>query len=89
MADIGHNSLSGGAAVEELRKYIERIERLEDEKSGIALDIKDVYTEAKSTGFDVKAMRKLVALRRQDAETRKAAAAILETYASALGLDLV
>lgn len=88
MADIGHNSLSGNS-VEELRKLVERIERLEDEKSTIALDIKDVYTEAKSTGFDVKTLRKLVALRRQDAESRKQAAAMLETYAQALGLDLI
>lgn len=88
MSDIGHNSLGGGA-VEELRSIVERIERLEDQKSDIALDIKDVYTEAKSTGFDVKTLRKLVALRRQDAESRKAAAAMLETYAQALGLDLI
>ena len=88
MSDIGHNSL-GGSAVEELRKIVERVERLEDQKSEVALDIKDVYTEAKSAGFDVKTLRKLVALRRQDAESRKAAAAMLETYAQALGLDLI
>jgi len=88
MADIGHNSLSGNS-VEELRKLVERIERLEDEKATIALDIKDVYTEAKSTGFDVKTLRKLVALRRQDADSRKHAASMLETYAQALGLDLI
>lgn len=88
MSDIGHNSL-GSSAVEELRNIVERIERLEDQKSEIALDIKDVYTEAKSTGFDVKTLRKLVTLRRQDAESRKAAAAMLETYAQALGLDLI
>lgn len=88
MADIGHNSLSG-TSVDDLRKLVERIERLEDEKATIALDIKDVYVEAKSSGFDVKTLRKLIALRRQDADSRKNAAALLETYAHALGLDLI
>jgi uncharacterized protein (UPF0335 family) len=62
----GHNS-----AGEELRLLIERIERMEEEKKGIAEDIKDIYTEAKAIGFDAKILRKLIALRKQDADARR------------------
>lgn len=76
----------GTVAVDQLRLFIERIERLEEEKKGIADDIRDVYAEAKSNGFDVKALRQVVRLRKQDVDERKEQEAILETYLHALGM---
>ena len=73
-------------AAEQLRLFIERIERLEEEKKGIADDVKDVYAEAKSTGFDTKTMRAIVRLRRMETHTRQEMDALLETYRAALGL---
>jgi uncharacterized protein (UPF0335 family) len=73
-------------AAEQLRLFIERIERLEEEKKGIADDIKDVYAESKSNGYDTKTMRKIVALRRMESHVRQEADALLETYRNALGL---
>ncbi|HPU16320.1 DUF2312 domain-containing protein [Polymorphobacter arshaanensis] len=73
-------------SAEQLRLFIERIERLEEDKKGIADDIKDVYAEAKGTGFDAKTMRKIVALRKMDKGARQEAEALLETYKAALGL---
>lgn len=73
-------------AKDHLKAFIERIERLEEEKKAIADDIRDVYAEAKANGFDVKAMRAIVRLRRQDPQQRKEEAAILETYMHALGM---
>jgi uncharacterized protein (UPF0335 family) len=81
MTDIGHNSVNG----DHLRQFIERVEKLEEEKRGIAEDIKDVYAEAKSTGFDPKMIRKIVAMRRVDKAKRDEEEAILELYLSALG----
>lgn len=85
MSEVGHNSV----AADQLRQYIERIERLEEEKQGIADDVKDVYAEAKSVGFDTKAMKSIVRLRKQDRETRQTERAMIDLYAHALGLDLV
>jgi uncharacterized protein (UPF0335 family) len=85
MSEVGHNSVAG----DQLRLLIERVERLEEEKQGITDDIKDVYGEAKAVGFDPKIMKKLVALRKKDADTRKEEAALLDLYASAIGLDLI
>ncbi|AHE57386.1 DUF2312 domain-containing protein [Sphingomonas sanxanigenens] len=79
--------MSDVVAAEQLRLFIERIERLEEEKKGIADDIRDVYAEAKSTGFDVKTMRSIVRLRRMEKNARDEAEALLETYKAALGLD--
>ena len=76
----------GNVAAEQLRLFIERIERLEDEKKGMADDVKDVYAEAKANGYDTKTMRKVVALRRLEAHVRQEADALLETYRTALGL---
>jgi uncharacterized protein (UPF0335 family) len=76
----------GAVAADQLRLFIERIERLEEEKKGIADDIKDVYAEAKSTGYDTKTMRAVVRLRKLEAHTRQEMDALLETYRSALGL---
>ena len=73
-------------AADQLRLFIERIERLEEEKKGIADDVRDVYSEAKSNGYDTKTMRKIVALRRMEAHVRQEADALLDTYRNALGL---
>ncbi len=74
-------------AADQLRLFIERIERLEEEKKGIADDIRDVYSEAKSTGYDSKTMRAIVRLRKMEKHDRLEAEALLETYKAALGLD--
>ena len=78
--------MSDSISAEQLRLFIERIERLEEEKKGIADDIKDVYAEAKSTGFDTKTMRSIVRLRKMEKHHRDEADALLETYRNALGL---
>jgi len=70
----------------QLKAIIERIERLEEEKKTISDDIKDVYGEAKGNGFDVKALRTIVRLRKQDADERQEQETILETYMQALGM---
>jgi uncharacterized protein (UPF0335 family) len=77
----------GSIAADELRLLIERIERLEEEKKAIADDVKDVYAEAKSRGYDTKTMRKIVALRKMETNDRQEADALLETYRAALGMD--
>jgi uncharacterized protein (UPF0335 family) len=71
---------------EQLKAFVERIERLEEEKKTIADDIRDVYAEAKGTGFDVKALRAILRLRKQDGDERREQQAILETYMHALGM---
>lgn len=73
-------------AADQLRLFIERVERLEEEKKGIADDVKDVYTEAKANGYDVKTMREMVKLRKLDTNVRQERDALLETYRNALGL---
>ncbi len=73
-------------AKDHLKAFVERIERLEEEKKAIADDIRDVYAEAKGTGFDVKALRTIVRLRKQDADERREHETILETYMHALGM---
>jgi uncharacterized protein (UPF0335 family) len=78
--------MSENIAADQLRLLIERIERLEEEKKGIADDIKDVYGEAKSTGFDVKTIRTIVRLRKMEKHHRDEAEMLLETYKQALGL---
>jgi len=71
---------------EQLRLFIERIERLEEEKKGIADDIRDVYLESKSQGYDPKIMRQIVRLRKMPLHDRKEMEAILDVYKSALGI---
>ena len=71
---------------EQLKIYMARIERLDEEKKGLAEDIKSVYSEAKAFGFDPKIMRKVIALRKQDANERAEQEAILDIYLSALGM---
>ena len=73
-------------ARDQLRSIVERIERLEEEKKSIADDIKDVYAEAKGNGFDTKALRRIVALRKQDQSERLEQEAVLDTYMAALGM---
>ncbi len=73
-------------AKDHLKAFVERIERLEEEKKAIADDIRDVYSEAKANGFDVKALRAIVRLRKQDADERREQETILETYMHALGM---
>ena len=75
-----------GVAAEELKQFVERIERLEEEKAGIAGDIKDVYAEAKANGFDVKVLRKIISMRKRDHDERQEEEAILELYLQALGM---
>jgi uncharacterized protein (UPF0335 family) len=76
----------GNNAQEHLKTFVERIERLEEEKKTISDDIRDVYAEAKSNGFDTKAMRAAIRLRKQDAAERAEHQAILDTYLHALGM---
>lgn len=75
---------AGGIAGEQLRGFIERIERLEEEKKGIAEDIKEVYAGAKAVGFDVKIMRKVIALRKMDQADRQEQEALLDVYLHAI-----
>ena len=73
-------------AQDQLRAFIERIERLEEEKAAIAGDIKEVYAEAKGNGFDTKVLRKIVSIRKKDQSERMEQEALLELYMSALGM---
>ena len=73
-------------AKDQLKAIIERIERLEEEKKATSDDIRDVYAEAKGTGFDVKALRSIVRMRKQDTDERREEQAVLEMYMNALGM---
>ena len=84
MSDVGHNS-----AGDPLRLLIERIERLEEEKKGVAGDIKDIYTEAKARGYDGKILREIVRIRKMAKDDRDEHFAVLSTYAKAIGMDLL
>jgi uncharacterized protein (UPF0335 family) len=95
MSDIGHNTGIDSApseapatrfAKDQLKAIIERVERLEEERKTISDDIRDVYAEAKGNGFDVKALRTIVRMRKEDANKRAEAETILETYMQALGM---
>ena len=78
MADVG------GVASDRLKSFVERIERLEEEKQALAADIREVYSEAKGAGFDVKVMRQLIRLRKMDDEDRNQMEEILSVYERAL-----
>ena len=82
--DDERNNIVGGIVVDRLRSLIERIERLEEEKKGIQGDIRDVFAEAKSAGFDAKAMRAVLKLRKMNAADRDEQELILDTYRRAL-----
>jgi uncharacterized protein (UPF0335 family) len=73
-------------AKEHLKAFVERVERLEEEKKALGDDIRDVYAEARANGFDVKALRTIVRMRKQDADERREHETILETYMLALGM---
>jgi uncharacterized protein (UPF0335 family) len=77
----------GGVTGARLKSYLERIERLEEEKKALADDIKDIYAEAKGVGFDAKTIRTLVKLRKMDTEKRREAEELLELYKAAVGLE--
>lgn len=81
----GHNRV-GGVAVDQLKSVIQRVEKLEEEKAGIAADIRDVFAEAAAYGFDVKAIRAILKLRKKDAAEREEEESILDTYLNALGM---
>ena len=76
----------GGVAVDQLKSIIGRVEKLEEEKAAIADDIKDVFAEAKGNGYDVKAIRQIIKLRKMDAQEREEEETILDTYLRALGM---
>ncbi len=76
----------GGVGVDQLKSIIGRVEKLLEEKSGIAADIRDVFAEAKGNGFDIKAIRTIIKMRKMDASEREEAETILDTYLNALGM---
>ena len=80
MADVG------GIAADRLKSFVERIERLEEERRALGNDIKEVYAEAKGTGFDTKALRTIVRLRKLDTDERREQQEVLDTYLHALGM---
>ena len=77
---------SGGVAVDRLRSLVERIERLEEERKALSSDIKDIYQEAKSAGFDVKVLRQLIRIRKQEAAEVEEQETMLDIYRRALGM---
>ncbi len=76
----------GGIAGDQLQQYIQRIERLEEDKKGIADDIKDVYAEAKANGFDSKIVRKIISLRKMEESEREEMETLIDIYKAALGM---
>ncbi|WP_439399861.1 DUF2312 domain-containing protein [Bradyrhizobium sp. PMVTL-01] len=84
----GANNAATKFAKDQLKSIIERIERLEEEKKAISDDIRDVYAESKGNGYDVKALRTIVKLRKLDPATRQEADTILHTYMHAIGMDV-
>ncbi len=85
---LGHNSGSfyGGLSVEHLRQFIQRIERLEEEKKNVAQDIKEIFAEAKGTGFDAKIMRQIIKMRKKEASEIEEEEFLLDTYRRAMGM---
>jgi uncharacterized protein (UPF0335 family) len=76
----------GGIAGDQLRQYIERVEKLEEEKKSIAEDIKEVFAEAKANGFDTKIVRKIISLRKMEAAEREEMETLVDLYKAALGM---
>ncbi len=77
---------TGGIAADQLRSIIQRVEKLEEEKAGISADIRDVFAEAKGNGFDVKAIRTIIKMRKMDQSEREEQETVLDTYLHALGM---
>lgn len=89
MSELGHNSNDpavGGIAADRLRSIIERVERLEEERKGLASDIKDIFTEAKSAGFDVKVLRQIIRIRKQEPSEVEEQETLLSIYRRAIGM---
>ena len=87
MSKVGHNSKRvGGVAVDQLKSIISRVEKLSEERDGISGDIRDVFAEAKGNGFDVKALRTILKMRKMDASEREEQENILDVYLNALGM---
>ncbi|MBS0988013.1 DUF2312 domain-containing protein [Acetobacter okinawensis] len=89
MPELGHNSNDpavGGIAADRLRSIIERVERLEIERKGLAGDIKDIFTEAKSAGFEVKVLRQIIRIRKQDPADVEEQETLLDIYRRAIGM---
>ncbi|GBQ94396.1 hypothetical protein AA23498_2016 [Acetobacter nitrogenifigens DSM 23921 = NBRC 105050] len=86
MGSGGEDAAVGGIAVDRLRSIIERVERLEEERKALAGDIKDIFTEAKSAGFDVKVIRQIIRLRRQEPSEIEEQETLLDIYRRALGM---
>lgn len=89
MSELGHNSNDpavGGIAADRLRSIIDRVERLEEERKGLAGDIKDIFTEAKSAGFDVKVLRQIIRIRKQEPSEVEEQETLLDIYRRALGM---
>lgn len=82
MSDIGHNSR--GFAVGQLRSFVERVERLNEEKKAISDDTREVYAEAKANGFDTKTLKRVIALRKKEKQEREEEQMMLDTYMQAL-----
>ncbi|MCV6600287.1 MAG: DUF2312 domain-containing protein [Cohaesibacter sp.] len=76
----------GGVEADQLRAFVERVERLEEEKKALQDDIKDVFAEAKGNGYDVKVMRQVIRLRKQDSNERQEMESLLDLYLHALGM---
>ena len=87
MSDDDQTQDAENVSGKRLKSFLERIGRLEEEKSGLADDIKDIFAEAKATGFDTKTMRKLIRLRKMEVEKRREEEELLELYKSAIGLE--
>lgn len=83
---MNDQSAPGGVAAAELRQFVERVERLEEEKAAIASDVKEVFAEMKGRGYDSKIVRKILRIRKQDKAERQEEEAILELYLVALGM---
>ncbi|MCP1243025.1 DUF2312 domain-containing protein [Acetobacter lambici] len=89
MSELGHNSNDpavGGIAADRLRSIIERVERLESERKALGGDIKDIFTEAKSAGFDVKVLRQIIRIRKQEPSEVEEQETLLDVYRRALGM---
>jgi uncharacterized protein (UPF0335 family) len=83
---VSKKTKAGPVSADRLKSFVERIEKLEEERHAIGSDIRDVYSEAKGVGYDVKTMRKVVSLRKIDAADRDEQEALLDTYKHALGM---
>ena len=83
---LGDDTKAGGIAADRLRSIIERVERLEEERKALASDIKDIYSEAKSAGFDVKVIRQIIRIRKQEPAEVEEQESLLDIYRRALGM---